>query len=223
MSNRMLLQCYDLRVDSDIGMHYILHIPESKAYEDPFFDIEAIINPKDILAAYSKGHTVCADVKKAQQAKPKDVWEEFAFLDNEDGTGTIKFVFYVKGDIVAVEEATIQTPVDSTLPFVENIGHTYGKLIDRMKIGGAGIVLDGLRYNIPRKVFNSPTVYQLCLLYRKKHIYIPITKTVFGGMRKMDALTISVQDTELQDIYLYSIAIENNGIIEQLWGYVLNI
>ena len=49
MKDRMLMGCYSIDDDSDIGLHYILYIPEAEAYNDPFYDMTAILDVKEIV------------------------------------------------------------------------------------------------------------------------------------------------------------------------------
>ena len=67
--------CYSIDDDSDIGLHYILYIPEAEAYNDPFYDMTAILDVKEILTLYARGHTGLVEAKKKVKAKPKDVSE----------------------------------------------------------------------------------------------------------------------------------------------------
>ena len=52
MKDRMLMGCYSIDDDSDIGLHYILYIPEAEAYNDPFYDMTAILDVKEILSLH---------------------------------------------------------------------------------------------------------------------------------------------------------------------------
>ncbi|MDE5610817.1 MAG: hypothetical protein K2I90_02220, partial [Odoribacter sp.] len=58
MKNHLLLQCYNLDIDSDDGLHYVLHIPETEEYDSSFYDEVIMLNPNEILSAYNEGHKI---------------------------------------------------------------------------------------------------------------------------------------------------------------------
>ena len=64
MNNRMFIQCYDLNIDSDIALNYMLFVPDTDDYASPFYDTQMILHPRKILDAYAVGHKYIEEKRK---------------------------------------------------------------------------------------------------------------------------------------------------------------
>ena len=66
MANRLLMQCYTIDVDSDVGFHYVLHIPDENKYADGFYDEFMLIRPAEVIGCYNTGHRILAEKRRAR-------------------------------------------------------------------------------------------------------------------------------------------------------------
>ena len=222
MHNRMLLQCYNLDIDSDVGFHYILHIPDPDEYESEFYNETIMLTPSEVLAAYNGGHKLLGEKKKEAGAKAKEANEELYFSVKKDHA-ELKFLFYLKDELVTSEMCEIKYPIDMTSVDVENIQHSYDQILSRIKPGGACLVFDGLRYGLQEKAYECSEIYYFIVKYGKKKIRVPLIRSMFGGIKEVDRFLISIQESSLgDDIFIYALQFMKKGIVEQFWGYLLN-
>lgn len=220
MMNRLLGQCYNLDIDSDVGLNYILFIPETEEYESDFYDETLVLKPSAIIDAYNEGHRSIEAMRKDIKAKPKDVKEEVYLKTTNEGA-ELKFCFYLSDELITTSSYKLQYPVDMTMVNIENFTRSYNQLLNRIKLGGACLVFDGLRYNLQEKAVNSPEIYNFIVRYRDKKIKVPLMRSMFGGIKEVDSFYLSVQESTLKDIVVYSLQYTKKGITEQYWGYIL--
>lgn len=221
LNNRMLMQCYTIDEDDDIGFHYILHIPDTEEYTDPFYDETLILEPKEILARYTVGHRALLEKKREVKAKPKEVKEELHFKISGH-TARLKFLFYVQDELVDTQLYETPYPVSSIDPTVETIGKTYYDMISRIKAGGIGVAFDGSKYNLYEQAMKYPEIYFFKVKLRDTKIRIPIYKSMFVGLKDWTEFFISIQETKLPGIYVYAVHFTAKGITEQFIGYIQN-
>lgn len=221
LNNRMLMQCYTVDEDDDIGLHYILHIPDTEDYIDPFYDETLILDPKAILACYTEGHRTLLEKKRELKAKPKEVKEECHFKISGH-TARLKFLFYVQDELVDTKSHEMSYPVSPIDPTVEVIGKAYYDMISRVKAGGIGIALDGSKYNLYNRAMLTSGIYFFKVKLRDVKIRIPIYKSLFVGLKDWSEFFISIQETELSGIYLYAVQFTAKDITEQFIGYIQN-
>ena len=221
LNNRMLMQCYTIDEDDDIGFHYILHIPDTEEYTDPFYDETLILEPKEILARYTVGHRALLEKKREVKAKPKEVKEELHFKISGH-TARLKFLFYVQDELVDTQLYETPYPVSPIDPTVETIGKTYYDMISRIKAGGIGVAFDGSKYNLYEQAMKYPEIYFFKVKLRDTKIRIPIYKSMFVGLKDWTEFFISIQETELPGIYVYAVHFTAKGITEQFIGYIQN-
>ncbi|MCM1295211.1 MAG: hypothetical protein NC311_06690 [Muribaculaceae bacterium] len=220
MNNRMLTQCYNLDIDSDIAMNYILYIPNNDDYDNQLYDMSMILSPRKILDAYSPGHKYLEQKRKEAGAKPKEASEEVMFSDKHGGE--IKFLYYLQGELVTTSTCKVVYPIDSLNPDVANCEASYDKLIGTIKAGGACLVYDGLRMNLQQSIMEYPSIYYFKVRYQNKKVMIPFARSMFMGIKEVDKFYFSVQESTIPNIYVYSYQITKKGITEQLFGYVLS-
>lgn len=221
MINRMMMQCYNIDEDSDVGLHYILHIPETEDYEDPFYDEAMLIVPADIITLYNEGHSVLLEKKKETGAKPKEVREELVFKKSGNHA-TIKFIFIAHDEIVDTKSYKFQYPISNTSKVVDNLVETYQNILDRVKIGGSAIVLDGFKYGLFDLALNSTQIVFFKIKIGEKKIKVPLYKSMLLGQKTFDNFFISVQETTLPAVYLYTIQFIRKEITEEFIGYIQN-
>lgn len=220
LNNRMLMQCYDIAIDSDVGMHYILHIPDTEDYSDPLYDETMILYPRQILNAYNEGHKLLNEKKKKVGAKPKEVKEEMYFRV-EKNRATFKFVYYVKDEIVTTTSCRIKYTLDAHNPIVENIVTTYENIMMRLKVGGHCVILNGIKQGVLSIALNAESIAYFIVKIRGIKVRIPLYKSMFLNS-SYDQVFFSIQETELDMVYLLTIQCERDGLTEQLICYVQN-
>ena len=223
LHDRMLMQCYDLNIDSDIGLHYILHIPDTEEYEDPFYDEDVLLRVAEVNAAYKTGHDVLETKRKERGLKNKDCREEAYWIDGDvDGFRMLKFLFFVQDDLVATSVQPVPYPLDITDSTVENILETVTNGLRRLKPGGMCFLVDGIKLGIIDRVLDAHEIYHFVVRHNRKKLRIPITKSMFLGQRSLDSLYLSVQESELDHVYIYALSMTKKGLNETLWGYILS-
>lgn len=220
MNNRMLIQCFDITIDSDNGLHYVLYIPDSEAYDDPFYDSYLILDPSTVLNTFNKGHKELEEKRKQLKAKPKEASEEF-ILHIKNGHGEIKFLYYLQGELLTTAACRVQYPVDETSRTIINIEETFNNLADRIKPGGICLKFDGLRLGLQEKAMNSSEIYFYVVKCGDRKIKIPLTRSSFMGIKEVDQFVFTVQESLIPHIFVYSYQIKKKGILEQRFGYVL--
>ena len=224
MNNRMLMQCYDIDTDSEVGLNYALFIPNSdnKKYEDGFYDQTLIFNPTAILGQYSKGHKYIEQRRKETSLKPKDAKEELCFHIIDNTTAELRFMFYLQDELIISTNYVLQYPIDIHTKEVENCLQTYDNLMTRIRPGGACLIFDGLRYDLQNKALECPEIYHFIVRYAGKKIRIPLLRSMFSGIKNVDTLFLSIQESTLTDIFVYSFQYTKKDLTEQYWGYLLN-
>lgn len=221
MSNRMIMQCYTVDEDDDVGLHYILHIPDTDEYMDEFYDETLILDPKEILTCYTRGHSLLLEKKRAVNAKSKEIKEE-AFFRIKRHKAVLKFLYYVQDDLITTEEYIFSYPIDLGRSEVSVICQTYSDMINRIKIGGIGIAFNGDDYNLYSRAMQYPDIYFFKVKMRDTKVKIPLYKSLFGALKSWDEFFISVQETILPNIYLYAVQFTAKDITEQYIGYIQN-
>lgn len=221
MHNRMMMQCYSVDIDSDIGLHYILHIPNNELYADPFYDETLLLVPADILEVYNNGHAVLLEKKKEVSAKPKEVREEMTFSISKN-VAKIKFHFIVRDELLTTTTYTTPYPVNPNDNEVETIVDCYQQMLNRIKIGGCAIALDAVREGIFHLANESVQIVYYKVKLGGVTVRVPLYKTMLLGAKAVDEFFISVQETSISSIYLYTIQMARKGLVEQFIGYILN-
>lgn len=221
LSNRMIMQCYSIDEDSDIGLHYILHVPDTDEYVSEFWDSTLILEPKMILSAYTAGHKELLEVKKEKKLKPKEVSEEALFKITDTGA-RLKFMYYASDEVISTQSVEFDYPVNEHGSVVENITKTYWDMISRVKQGGLGVAFDAQRYNLYMLGTSSSQVRYFKIKIGGHRIMIPLYKSMFVGKKEWDEFYISLQETTIPSVYLYAIQYTWGGVTDQYVGYLLS-
>ena len=220
MNNRMLMQCYNLDIDSDVGLHYIMHIPDDYDPLTDFYDRTMVLNPREILKAYGTGHKELDTIRKEKKMMPKSTTEQLEFHEHKHHLD-LEFHFYLAGEEITTTTVTVISPFDVNSPEIENCTKTYDTLMSRIKRGGACLAFDGLRLGLQPRIVECPEVYRYQVKYGGKRVSVPFTKSMFLGIKDPDKFLFSIQETLMDDIYVLSISLEKKGLTEQFWGYVV--
>lgn len=219
MNNHMLMQCYDIAIDSDVGIHYILHIPDTMDYNDELYDMCLVIDHKKVIETYNEGHDIALQKRKEKGLKPKAANEVMTYTVHENKHYVeLVFEFYVMDEIVATTRCKLKIPM-SYDPTVNNIVNTYENMIMRVKVGGNGIVFDALAENILEKTLKAETMLYHILKLGKNTVRLPLYKTLFVSS-KCDEMYMSVQETNIDMVYLWTISCIYKGLHEQFICYV---
>lgn len=223
LHNRMLMNCYTVDEDSDIGMHYILHVPDTDEYVDPFYSETLFLDVKTISAAYSAGHGKLNEAKKnsKEKVKTKDVREELHYR-SEHNRAILKFLFYLFDELIDVETLTLDYPIDTTNPVARAVEQTYDAMVSRIKPGGICLQFDGNKLNLYELAVARPEIYFFEVKVNDKKIRLPLYKSLFLNMKDFDEFFISVQETRLVGIYLYTVQLTKNDLTDQQVGYIQN-
>lgn len=217
MCNRMIMQCYNIDVDSDVGLHYVLPIPDTEEYTDTFYDNTLYLDVPKILAAYSEHHKFAEVYRKTQKLKPKDLVEEVYFTE-----GCLGFTYRIGDEYYG--STTLQTIVpDDMHPDVMNITKHYNMLLQRIKTGGICMDIDGTKLGLQEKASNASEIYFYTMKYMDQTIRVPLYKSMFLGIRELDDFHFTVQETMIsKDIFICTFRLRKSGIEEVFWGYIVN-
>ena len=219
--NHVLMQSYSIDVDSDEGMHYALFIPMNESsYEDPFYDLIIEYTPSDVLKTYSTGHKKLLELKKEQGGGKIKISEELV-VQEKKGRMEFKFLYYLKDELVCTETWSTPYPVDQTRPEIENIANTLDNAIERIKPGGACVLIDGTRTGIFRRATESSDIYYHTVKINGTKVQIPLLKSMFLGNKQLDECILSIQETVLKNIYLWTLMMTRKGLSECFYGYIM--
>lgn len=225
MVNRVLIQCYNIDIDSDIGMHYTLFIPDTTDYDSPFYQLMVELTPGAILKTYTVGHKKLLEIKKERGLKPKDVDETLHIATKEiNGFDVLefKFQYIVDGMIQFTESYHSLYPLDTSKPGIENCVSTLDSLASRIKPGGYCVQLDALRLGIFQRALNCSDIYYHIIKLNETKIRIPFMKSMFLGAKRFDIFVVTIQETVIPGIYVYCMLFHREGISECFYGYIQN-
>lgn len=220
MNNRIMVQCYDVAKDSDNGMHYILHIPDTEEYEDKFYDQSIIIVPENVLYIYKIGHDELLEVKKKKNAKPKDC-KEFIDVVYRDDMVELTFQHTVFDELVASNDIGFRYATDNN-PSVQLVANTLSDLESRIKVNGLAATVDGYKAGFYYRLMHHEQITYGKIYLGGKIVRVPLFKSMLNGMKDLDEFRISIQETILKDIYVYTIHLRKKGITEQHISYIIN-
>ena len=217
MHERMILQCYNVNEDDENGMHYILFIPDEKAYEAEVYDQTMFLNPTEILKAYNTGHSILLEKRKEVGAKPKEALEEFTVEENK-----ITFSYYLREELVHSENCGIVYPLPAHSFAVDTILDALESLMNRIKPGGCCLSIDGEEMGLVQTMLESGDIHEFVCRFNRKPVVIPLIKSMLNGLKKVDRSRLVVQESELPDVYIVAFNYAYKGIEEVYFGYVLN-
>ncbi len=221
LHNHMLMQSYNLTDDNVIGFHYVLHIPYTEEYDNDLYNSTLILDAEKLLLLYKTGHDILLEKKKAISAKPKDVKEIIEFITNKNHA-KIKFQFIVCDELIYTSTYTTKYPIDEYDENVVNIVSSYQNILNRIKVGSSSVSIDCIKAGILYRLSEATSlIYHKIKIYDKK-IMIPVLKSMLAGINKPDEFFMSIQETTIQNVYLYTIQLSANSITDQYIGYIQN-
>lgn len=221
MINRLIMQCYTIDNDEDIGQHYVMAIPNTSEYESKFYDLHIEFTPNDILSVYSEGHTYLGDRRKELGLKPKDAREEL-YVSIDNGNLQFKFLFILDDAIVKIEKLSIPYPVNRYSVSKEICEEAFTNIIKRVKPGGLCVLLECVQSGIMQRVIEYPDIYVHTIKMNNTKVRIPLMKSMFMGNSKWERVMISIQETVFDDIYLMVMQFTKNGLTDMTIGYIQN-
>lgn len=221
LNNRMLVQCYSIDEDSDIGLHYILHIPSTEEYSDSFYDETLLLDAKTLSTLYSDGHKEYLSKKKESGAKAKECHEEVMFVKYKHSS-KIKYLYYVQDSLITTRELEIPYPINENDHQVENILSTITNIATRIRPNGYGIAFDAGQMNLYQTALDSEEIYYLKIKCNGRKIKIPMFKSLFAGNKEWREFFISVQETTIPMVYVYAVQFTTKGLTDQYVGYIQN-
>lgn len=222
LHNRMCIQCYDIAIDSDIGSHYILHIPDTEEYADPFYDKTVVFDAVELLELYRDGHSVILERKKKESIKPKEVKEFCDVYVSSEGHLDLKLQFVIRDELVATKTYRLPYPVNPYDPMVANITNTFDKIFDKCKVGGYTVTADAIYSGFYYIALNNQQISYVNVRVFNKVVKVPLFKSLLCGVKSPDRCIISVTETEMNNIYLYSLLVEKNGLTHTTISYLQN-
>ena len=220
MHHRMLMQFYDVLEDSDIGFHYILFIPDTKDYEDDFYDSSMLLPVDAILNQYNITHRKMDEKRKEMKLKPGDLKEYGRIITNDEGS-FLQMYFTIENETICRENVPIRYPINELDINVHRILQIQSEIARRIKVGGLAIVEDAYSSGLYHRAVSNPQVTYAKMKIGTEHVRIPLYKSMFQGM-KPDDIKLSICETTLKGIYQYTIQIDKDHLIDHYLGYIVN-
>jgi hypothetical protein len=220
LNDRMLIQCYDANHDSDSGFHYILYIPTTDEYKDKFYNKSLIIYPESILNTYKDGHDEVLAIKKEKKISNKDINEFVDVIYNDDMVELV-FQHVIQDKLIASNTVGCKIAEVGTYD-VDLIIRTLFNLHDRIKPNGLAVRIDGYKAGYYYKIMNHAQITYSKIDIGGTKVRIPLFKSMLTGIKMPDEFLISLQETVLKDIYIYTIQITNKGLTDQYISYIIN-
>lgn len=237
--NRMVIGCYDIAQDSDIGMHYILHIPDEY---DALYDQQFVMNIPEFLKKLNEVRNKVKEERLKLNLPPRAVDGEVQYrvkeqtIEIEVGLRIHEMVppppetkrkTLVKGDVVMnlgfttecnlvnSDGAAYQT--DLTLDTIKKITERIGESEDDHVV-----LIDALENGLVDVVLGYPRVLYCDVKFGKDTVHVPLMKSFFHGVTKFDRLILTVMKTKIPGIYVYVITIDAKGLTHQSISYLQN-
>ena len=220
--NRMIMQCYSIDIDSDVGLHYVLPIPDLPEYDSELYNMLLKLYPADIVKTYTDGFKECDTERKNRKLKPRDMVEELFIQENDSNEVEFKFIYYLSDQVYTtrtISHIQVMNEYDSE---IVNCTQTLDNIYHRLKAGGFGILLDGLRSGIMLRAYESNTIHFHVITVDQKKIRIPFMKSMFLGSVKWDSVLITIQETNIDNIYIFALQLTRDNLSEIFFGYIQN-
>ena len=55
-----------------------------------------------------------------------------------------------------------------------------------------------------------------------RKVRVPLFKSMLAGIKEPEDIKLSIQETNLKDIYVYTVQLTNKGLVDQYISYILN-
>lgn len=237
--NRMIMGFYDLTQDSDVGMHYIMHVPDE--YEDLYDGHFIFDNDK-----FTKQLAEIRNKAKEERTKlglpprvvdgcikyrPKDELEENAFIievslqihELVDPPAGSKRKSKVLGDVIQDIGFMLPCPdvtTDEWEKLSDNMMTSLSSLTNR--VGTQVVLIDAIENGLVEPVVNYPRVFYCDVKVEGESVQVPLMKSFFRGINKFDQLILTVQKTKIKGVFVYCITLSAKGLTDQYISYIQN-
>lgn len=82
MVNRIIMQCYNIDIDSDVGMNYLLYVPNTEEYSSSFYDELLVLEPRAIIDIYAAGHKILLEEKRNKRQSQRKFTKNYPLIVN---------------------------------------------------------------------------------------------------------------------------------------------
>lgn len=233
--NRMVMGFYDLSQDSDIGMHYILHIPDDY---DNVFDQSFLWDNEIFIKRLNELRNKIKDERAKLKLPPRAVTGAMKW--REDGeTLIVETSLQIHELVPPPVESKRKTPIlgdvvmdlgfdmecktfnDKNMPpEVENMLRSLTTVIDRIE--DKIITVDILQNDLVKTVQDFPRIFYCKLDAFGETIQMPLMKSFFRGINTFDKLYFNVYPTNIKGVYIYLISLSAKGLTDRYISYIQN-
>ena len=226
----MLMQCYDINIDSSIGLNYVLFIPDTDDFQKSFYSDHILsIEPSKILDIYSIGHTKMDVIRKDKKLKPKSASELLEVIDH-DTKVEFRFTHRLETDdgLITIDQNSYWTNRHITTANLEleNCVKTFDDLIDRTPLEPEyGELVIEKNSQLYKDIMDHPDLWFQHIQVGNHDVKIPLYRSIFM-VTAFDTVIVHVIETSIKEVYL--ITLEMNSVVngvpikEAQFGYVQN-
>ena len=233
--NRMVMGFYDIAQDSDIGMHYILHIPDD--YED-LYDGHFAMNVEEFLKKLNETKNKVKEERLKLNLPPRSVDGEL-FYELDGNLMQIEIGVRIHEMVPPPPETKRKTLVpgnvlvnlgfvtscktfedDSMTSQIDLMLDSLNKIITRME--PTTVLVDVLENDLVNKVQEFPRVFYCKVKIDNESVQVPLMKSFFRGINKFDRLLLTVSKTCIKGIFIYTITLDAKGLTDQYIAYIQN-
>lgn len=220
--NNMMVYCYDPETDDDIGMHYILHVPTENC---DLYDSRVVINCSELLAVATEFDTEMTKIRKEKKMKPSEYHVDCSYLCIDEGV-QIAFIFKLTGEVTRMSSYHAKKHDEKAIALSANINKAFHKLakIKRYDTDGKDIIqLDVLNSDFFDDILEIPRVIYKKVKVNGTSVKIPFIKSFLHGFKKFDQYLVTVSETVIPDVYIYTQGFTVDGIMEEFLSYIVNM
>lgn len=219
LHDRMLMNCYDVNNDDDLGFHYILHIPETEAYRSDFYLLDLVL---DLNAITNATKTIKKDHearRKSLKYKPKEA-SIVGRYDFYHGYVLISFDYMLKDELWKTVDIEVPYPIPEMNSVKTNIESSYNSILNRIDISVPPVIIDGIAKEIREDTLDRVRAFYYPVDINGKTIKIPFLKSFFRAINKFEQFDISVIKTHIKNVYLVVHTFGSKGLTDQYIMYV---
>lgn len=221
MHDRMLMNCYNVDEDDDIGAHYVLHIPDTDMYRSDFYKLDLIVDINVISEATKQIRKDHETYRKSKKIRPKDA-SIVCRYDFYRGYLLLSIDFMMKDDVWKTVDIKIPHPISDMDPIKSNIEFAYNSMLERIDTSMSPILINGLTEDIPINTLECVRVFYYLVEIDNKMVKIPFLKSFFRSINKFEQFDISIQKTLIKNVYLVAHTFSSKGLTDQYIMYVEN-
>lgn len=219
MHDRMMMNCYNVDEDDDIGTHYVLHIPETNMYQSDFYQLDLIIDISAIAEATKQIRKDHETYRKSKKIRPKDA-SILCRYDLYKRYLLLSIDFMLKDEVWKTVEIKIPYPISNMDPIKSNIETAYNTMLERIDISSPPVIINGLTEDIPINTLDRVRVFYYLVEINNRMVKIPFLKSFFRSINKFEQFDISIQKTLIKNVYLVVHTFGSKGLTDQYIMYV---